>query len=172
MKSRMKNLIFLPVLIAGLALLLADQATAQIFTTLHSFTATDPSTGTNRDGADPIAGLILSGNTLYGTAYKGGTNGNGTVFKVNTNGTGFTNLHTFTATDPHTGTNRDGSYPTAGLILSGNTLYGRQVEAAPMAMARCLRSTPMARVLPLCILSPQLIPIPEPTEMEPIHMPV
>jgi uncharacterized repeat protein (TIGR03803 family) len=124
MKSRMKNLIFLPVLIAGLALLLADQATAQIFTTLHSFTATDPSTGTNRDGADPIAGLILSGNTLYGTAYKGGTNGNGTVFKVNTNGTGFTNLHSFTATDPHTGTNRDGSYPTAGLILSGNTLYG------------------------------------------------
>ena len=124
MKSRMKNLIFLPVLIAGLALLLADQATAQICTTLHSFTATDSNTGTNRDGANPTAGLILSGNTLYGTAYKGGTNGNGTVFAVNTDGTGFTNLHTFTATDPHTGTNRDGAYPYAGLILSGNTLYG------------------------------------------------
>ena len=46
--------------------------------------------------AIPHAGLILSGNTLYGTAYDGGTYGNGTVFAVNTNGTGFTNLHSFT----------------------------------------------------------------------------
>ncbi len=43
-------------------------------------------------------GLILSGNTLYGTTYGGGTNGNGTVFAVNTDGTGFTVLHTFTCT--------------------------------------------------------------------------
>ena len=42
-------------------------------------------------------GLILSGNTLYGTAYYGGSAGNGTVFALNTNGTGFTTLHTFTA---------------------------------------------------------------------------
>ena len=107
----MKNLIFLPVLIAGLALLLADQATVQICTTLHSFTATDSNTGTNRDGANPTAGLILSGNTLYGTAYAGGTNGNGTVFAVNTNGTGFTTLHNFTALNPN---NSDGALPEAG----------------------------------------------------------
>ncbi len=92
------------------------------FTNLHSFTATDPNTGTNSDGANPPAGLILSGNTLYGTAKYGGTNGNGTVFAVNTNGTGFTNLHSFTALNNYT--NSDGANPYAGLILSGSTLYG------------------------------------------------
>ena len=50
---------------------------------------------TNSDGANPYAGLILSGNTLYGTASDGGSSGNGTVFAVNTDGTGFTNLHSF-----------------------------------------------------------------------------
>jgi len=46
------------------------------------------------------------------------------VFAVNTNGTGFANLYSFTARDPVTYTNRDGCNPWAGLILSGNTLYG------------------------------------------------
>ena len=58
------------------------------FTTLHSFTA-------GGDGAVPV-GLVLSGNTLYGTAYEGGSSGSGTVFAVNTNGTGFTTLYSFT----------------------------------------------------------------------------
>src|SRR5450759_4183321 len=93
------------------------------FTSLHSFTATDYYTGTNSDGANPYAGLILSGNTLYGTASAGGSGNAGTVFAVHTNGTGFTNLHSLTATDFNTGTNSDGAYPNA-LILSGNTLYG------------------------------------------------
>ena len=81
---------------------------------------------TNSDGAVPYAGLVLSGNTLYGTANSGGTFGNGTVFAVNTDGTGFTNLHSFTATAPvlRLYTNSDGANPWAGLILSGNTLYG------------------------------------------------
>ena len=68
--------------------------------------------------------MILSGNTLYGVATSGGTNGNGTVFALNTDGTDFTVLHCFTATDPSTGTNSDGALSQAGLILSGNTLYG------------------------------------------------
>jgi uncharacterized repeat protein (TIGR03803 family) len=72
---------------------------------------------TNSDGAFPAAALILSGNTLYGTASGGGTTGNGTVFRVNTDGTGFTNLYNFTD-------NNDGALPLAGLILAGNTLYG------------------------------------------------
>ena len=42
-----------------------------------------------------FSGLILSGNTLYGTARSGGSSGNGTVFALNTDGTGFTNLHSF-----------------------------------------------------------------------------
>ena len=67
------------------------------FTNLHSFTAKSGLASTNSDGAYPSAGLILSGNTLYGTANGGGSSGNGTVFAVNTDGTGFTNLHSFTA---------------------------------------------------------------------------
>jgi uncharacterized repeat protein (TIGR03803 family) len=87
------------------------------FTNLYSFTALSYPNYTNSDGANPVAGLILSGNTLYGTAEAGGTHGQGTVFAVNTNGTGFTNLYNFTG-------NGDGLNPVAGLVLSGNTLYG------------------------------------------------
>jgi len=65
--------------------------------TLYSFTTVNPNTGTNRDGAYPY-GLILSGNTLYGTTEQGGSGGNGTVFVVNTNGTSFRVLHSFTPT--------------------------------------------------------------------------
>jgi uncharacterized repeat protein (TIGR03803 family) len=97
------------------------------FTTLYSFTAasgTYPSL-TNSDGVGPDNGLILSGNTLYGTAALGGISGEGTVFAVNTDGTGFTNLHNFTPLSvPYTGINSDGANPHASLILSGNTLYG------------------------------------------------
>jgi uncharacterized repeat protein (TIGR03803 family) len=61
--------------------------------------------------------LILSGNTLYGTTSRGGSWNAGTVFAVNTDGTGFTTLHSLT-------NGSDGANPQAGLILSGNTLYG------------------------------------------------
>ncbi len=88
------------------------------FTNLHSFTViSGPSPSTNSDGANPYDRLILSGNTVYGTTFLGGSSGRGTVFKVNTDATGFTNLHSFTG-----GT--DGAFPYAGLILSANTLYG------------------------------------------------
>ena len=79
------------------------------FTNLHSFTG--------GDGANPWAGLLLSGSTLYGTTLRGGSLNEGTVFAVNTDGTGFTNLYQFTG-------GSDGSYPNGGLILAGNTLYG------------------------------------------------
>ena len=85
------------------------------FTNLHSFT--DVRSSTNSGGESPLAGLILSGNTLYGTAWLGGSSGNGTVFAVNTDGTGFMVLHSFSGFD-------DGSNPKGGLLLSGNTLYG------------------------------------------------
>src|SRR6266851_4397157 len=80
------------------------------FTNLYGFTG-------GNDGSAPYAGLILSSNTLYGTASGGGSSGNGTVFAVNTDGSGFTNLYGFTG-------GNDGSAPNAGLILSFNTLYG------------------------------------------------
>jgi uncharacterized repeat protein (TIGR03803 family) len=111
-----KNLFLLTGLIGGLGLMPAGQVTAQNFTNLYSFTGFD--------GAEPLASVVLSNNTMYGTAQLGGTSGNGTVFKANINGTGFTNLHVFTATLDPDYTNSDGAYPDAGLILLGNTLYG------------------------------------------------
>jgi len=70
----------------------------------------------NTDGAFPSAGLILSSNTLYGTADYGGSSGSGTVFKVNTNGTGFRTVHSFSSGVIITGP--------GGLVMSGNILYG------------------------------------------------
>jgi uncharacterized repeat protein (TIGR03803 family) len=92
------------------------------FTTLYSFTAGTGSYPhiTNSDGANPYAGLFLSGNTLYGTARTGGNSGWGTVFAIHTNGAGFTTLYSFT-------NGSDGIQPN-GLILSGNTLYGTTIE--------------------------------------------
>jgi len=98
------------------------------FTILYGFSPLSVGvTGVNSDGANPQAGLILSGNTLYGTTSAGGASGNGTVFAVNTDGTGFVNLHNFTALSPNShgvSINGDGANPFAGLILSGGTLYG------------------------------------------------
>src|SRR5882672_3659869 len=87
------------------------------FMVLHSF----PLNPTNGEGREPIAGLVLSSNTLYGTTYSGGILDHGLVFKININGADFGTLHKFT------GTNTDGSGPSSALILSGNTLYGTTV---------------------------------------------
>jgi uncharacterized repeat protein (TIGR03803 family) len=81
------------------------------FTNLHSFA------GGPTDGGRPNEPLLISGNVLYGTAFRGGGSGVGTVFAINTDGTGFTNLHSFTG-----GAGGDG--PDGALVLSANTLYG------------------------------------------------
>jgi uncharacterized repeat protein (TIGR03803 family) len=99
------------------------------FTNLHSFAPTTNFVYTNADGIQPLGGVIISGNTLYGTAEAGGKSGNGTVFRLITDGTGFTNLHSFAlgnfdASQDNHYTNADGAGPYAGLILSGTTLYG------------------------------------------------
>jgi uncharacterized repeat protein (TIGR03803 family) len=105
------------------------------FTTLHSFTAlSGPYPATNSDGASPAAGLILWGKTLYGTARVGGSSGSGTVFALNTDGTGFTNLHDFSAINRDAGTNSDGADLYAGMILSGDTLYGTAYQGGSFGM--------------------------------------
>jgi uncharacterized repeat protein (TIGR03803 family) len=116
-------LLLLWMLPAGLGLMMAGRVSAQTFTTLHSFTGSD--------GGGLVSGLVLSGNTLYGSAPIGGGSSafaEGTVFAVNTDGTGFTNLHNFTAQFGDGNINSDGLQPWAGLILSGNTLYGTALE--------------------------------------------
>jgi uncharacterized repeat protein (TIGR03803 family) len=73
------------------------------------------------DGAEPAAGLILSGNVLYGTTSAGGISGKGTVFKINIDGTSYAVLKSFTNSP-------DGANPQAGLTLSGNVLYGTTAQ--------------------------------------------
>jgi uncharacterized repeat protein (TIGR03803 family) len=85
------------------------------FTVLYSFTG--------NDGAYPNAGLVLSGNALYGTTYQGGSGTGGTVFKVNTDGSDFATLYSFTFTNGGW-KGGAGAYPNGDLVLSGNTLYG------------------------------------------------
>ena len=101
------------------------------FRTLYSFTDVSCFPCINSDGAKPWGGLLLSGNSLYGTTTGGGDAGNGTVFALSTDGTGFRNLHSFSAFDGYNadfeGTNSDGARPYAGLNLLGNTLYGTTV---------------------------------------------
>src|SRR6266487_2733076 len=89
------------------------------FTNLHSFTG-------GSDGNGPRAGLLLLGDTLYGTACFGRSSGNGTVFALKTDGSAFTNLHSFTTLSfsGSENTNSDGANPRSRLILSGDTLYG------------------------------------------------
>jgi uncharacterized repeat protein (TIGR03803 family) len=90
------------------------------FTNLHSFVL-----GVNGESS-PLGGVVLSGNTLYGTTpgnLPDLPNSSGTIFAINIDGTGFTNLHVFGQTDGAY-FNDDGSYPVAGLVLSGDTLFG------------------------------------------------
>jgi uncharacterized repeat protein (TIGR03803 family) len=93
------------------------------FAVLHTFgpftTLTDGN-GTitnilNADGFDP-GSMVISGNTLFGTALEGGLYGYGTVFEIETNGSNFSVLHSFTESD---------GGPRC-LILSGDTLYGAE----------------------------------------------
>jgi|GEM_PF-1701266 len=110
--------------VAGNGTVFALSTDGASFCVLHDFSALDPVTGTNADGARPVGGVILSGDTLYGTASVGGACGQGVVFSIRTNGTDFNVLHSFSALDPVNATNEDGAIPYGGLVLSGATLYG------------------------------------------------
>src|SRR6266566_2509638 len=103
----------------GQGTVFAVRADGSGFSTLYAFSG--------NDGAWPN-GLILSSNSLYGTTYTGGDSAAGTVFTLNTDGTGFTRLYSFSAgTWDSSGSayvNSDGAFPSGGLVLSSNTLYG------------------------------------------------
>ncbi len=99
------------ILITAAAVALAAAGTAHAgyaITTLASFNGLD--------GEYPLAGLILSGNTFYGTTAGGGANGDGTVFSVPITGGIPTVLASFNGAN--------GKDPYTGLTLVGNTLYG------------------------------------------------
>jgi len=90
------------------------------FQVLHTFT-------NNPDGALPVAGMVLGGNTLYGTTTSGGDNGKGSVFSLNLDGGTYTVLYSFTATNSNFD-DEDGYEFGANLILHGNKLYGTTVN--------------------------------------------
>jgi len=86
-------------------LALVTTVTGQNFAIVHDFSSDV--------GGNPWTGLVLSGDTLYGTT---GSPGQGAVFKVRTDGSGYTVLHVFDGSD--------GAGPYGDLELSGTTLFG------------------------------------------------
>ena len=91
---------------------------------VHDFSGVNAA-GENWDGAFPLARLTLTPDgTLYSTASFGGANGNGVVYRIRRDGD-FEVLHTFSATDPTTGANKDGAIPDYGLVLDeDNSVIG------------------------------------------------
>jgi uncharacterized repeat protein (TIGR03803 family) len=102
----------------GSGTIFAVQTNGTGFTNLYSFSI--DYIGGNSDGGFPEDHLILSGNTLYGTAEEGGSSDDGTIFRINTDGSKFINLHSFDGTD--------GKSPFAGVCMSNNVLYGTTGE--------------------------------------------
>lgn len=111
----MPNLKFISAIALALFPAMAN-AQLPVLTNLHVFSPINFSPGTNLDGANPNAGVLLVSNTLYGTTYGGGAYGWGTVYKINADGTGFTSLHSFDK--------NDGAEPQGELLLVSNVLYG------------------------------------------------
>jgi uncharacterized repeat protein (TIGR03803 family) len=79
------------------------------FQVLHSFTYWG-------DAFSPVAGLVMSGTTLYGTTEESASGNYGTVFELNTDGSGYQILRSLSGTD--------GGGPWGELLLSGSTLFG------------------------------------------------
>jgi uncharacterized repeat protein (TIGR03803 family) len=52
------------------------------FRTIHAFPVVDSATWTNFDGAQPVAGVLPVGNSLYGTTFSGCPGGAGMVFNI------------------------------------------------------------------------------------------
>jgi uncharacterized repeat protein (TIGR03803 family) len=96
--------------------------TSGTFTRLFSFPALSTfnaaGLATNTSGANPRAGLTLSGDAFYGTAYQGGSTGYGTLFRVTPAGA-LTVVHSFA------GPSFGGGFPLSGVSVdaSGN-FYG------------------------------------------------
>lgn len=95
------------------------------YVAVHNFDFSKTNSG------EPFGTLLRSGSILYGTTYAGGAFSSGTVYSVNTNGNNFTVIKSFPALN--NGTNGDGAFPMARLILSGNVLYGTTYYGGTMS---------------------------------------
>ncbi len=89
-----------------------DQAAGE-FTVLHTFTGAD--------GSNPYAGVVESGEKLYGAAIGGGSEGVGTLYNFDLATGEFAVLHEFSTAE--------GAYPTdARLLVWNGKLYGATWE--------------------------------------------
>ena len=91
------------------------------YQTLYSFG------NVSNDGTNPVAGLVFTNNTLYGTTENGGSigmsaGGYGTIFSYNIGTSNYQVVYNFGATNP--AGQIDGQNPEARLLLVGNILYG------------------------------------------------
>ena len=113
----------------GNGILYAYDTGTQADTILHTFSASDPNTNVNADGAMPIAGLTYDDGVLYGDTDGGGTNGTGTIFSFDLHDNTFSSLFSeeflpyATAADPIP-TNTDGGGLGTKLVLDNGLLYG------------------------------------------------
>lgn len=97
------------------AILLSAPAFAGV---IHGFSV--PVNGVNQGGADPAAGLVLSGGVFCGTTLSGGAQGAGTMFYVIPGGTNFNAFRSFTNTP-------DAGNPEGELSVSGNGFFGTTI---------------------------------------------
>jgi len=122
------------------------QSSGYTFVSLHSFT------GTGTDGADPRAGLIQgSDGNLYGTACRGGANGNGCVFKVTPAGAQ-TTLYSFSPLSYVSGygVNADGAIPNAALVQGGDgNYYGTTSSGGASSCGTVFKMTPKGNLTTL-----------------------
>ena len=99
------------------------------FTNLYSF-------GGGNDGAAPDSGLLLLGDTLYGTTSSGGRSFNGVIYAVNTNGGAFQSIYSFKG-------GKNGANPFSGLVLSHGSLVGTTYEVYPTTTFGTVFSIPV-----------------------------
>lgn len=97
----------------GTVFSLEQSGGAWTHTVIHEF-------GTGNDGQEPYGGLLLVGDTLYGTAEFGGTSGAGIIFSLNKSGGAWTEMILYNFSG-----GADGALPCATLIADANgNLYG------------------------------------------------
>jgi len=101
--------------------------------------------GGNFDGANPSCDLTYQATGFLARRHMAAGSGYGTVFTLTTNGGGGV-VHYFT--------NGDGSYPKAGLVLIGNTLYGTTAYGGDYGYGTVFAVNAMAPSLRTCTVSP------------------
>src|SRR6516164_1094531 len=96
-------------------LLFAATAANAGVTVLHSFATLN--NGINQDGANPAAGVALSGNVLCGNTLNGGLKGAGALFYIAPDASSFKTFRSLSNAP-------DAGFPQGDLVASGNNLFG------------------------------------------------